>query len=477
MKYPSTALLAVALMIAALPAAAQAPRPASLSASQIDVLLGEASRLGWERSTVAGRQAAAFATHKDLQQVLKDLTEDARRYREAVAAHDLACKGRDWTLPSTAQCQPNKDRLDEWQRTSLLQVADYRKRNLANQGEITTLTTRLGQIDARITAIDASLRVVAPFVAARQCVQPAPTAHLECLSAFWAQIDGLIRLQLDNIAYQYSYPQSTPAQSPFTRRTQSLLVGGTGWIYGYYAPGANPALRVEQEKNLRQQLSLAGLAPERFVDRADYDMMIGVAQSHSQFVDLVGRVVFGLSEGQLPGDQFSAGAFSTANRQLYAALKGTQTARLDCHSNGAMVCLEALRNGDIAAGAVRLFGPQLTPQALARWEMLLRGGKITSLEVNLMQGDPIGPASYGFGRSPKIYAALELGRLVLARGAITILDAFTPDAAARLKTQIQEYAPAISVNVIDDPACRQQLATELFACHDMALYQQRVRRN
>src|SRR5205085_8627885 len=104
----------------------------------------------------------------------------------------------------------------------------------------------------------------------------------------------------------------------------SLLVGGTGWIYGYYAPGAHPELREEQEKNLRRQLSLAGLPPERFVDRADYEMIIGVAESHSQFLDLLGRVVFGLSDGATVGDQFSAGAFSRENQQLYASLKGTQ---------------------------------------------------------------------------------------------------------------------------------------------------------
>ena len=350
-------------------------------------------------------------------------------------------------------------------------MADYQRQKAANDDDLSRLGSRLEAIDARVGEIDGLLRRSAPFLAARQCVDADAPVHLACLQAMWEQIDGLIRLQLDNIAYRYSYPDTTPAPAPFRRHTRSLLVGGTGWVYGYYVPTDHPELAAPQEQNLRRQLSLAGVDPDKFVDRADYDMIVAVAASQDQFVDLVNRVVFGLDAAQGPGDEFTVGEFSRANQAVYASLKGTETERLDCHSNGAMVCLAAIWNGDVAAGTVRLFGPQLTPAALARWEQLLRSGKIKSLEVDLTRGDPIGPASYEFGKSPRLYAVVELAKYVRDHGAITNLAAFAPEAADKLSGAIEEYTPAIQVRVFDDPACVQAREKDSFACHDMAGYQ------
>jgi hypothetical protein len=450
---------------------AQTGGPTPLSASQIDSVFSEFFRRTLERFENFSLHSEALTKQRDLQKEGTGLVADAARYKQAIADHDAACKDRDWKQPAYRQCPASKTRLDDWKRTSSVQVTKWAALQKANQEEVAKLQFRIDEIDRRISEMNASLGGITLFVAPKQCTQTDASLHLLCLQEIWVNTDGLIRLQLDNLAYRYSYPDTTPARSPFVRRTESLLVGGTGWVYGYYVPSSQPMLKDEQEKNLQRQLSLAGVAPEKFVDRADYDMIISVAKSQNQFLDLVDRVVLGFGNNELAGDQFSLGGYSAANQQVYASLKGTQTRKLDCHSNGAMVCLNALWNGDVGADTVRLFGPQITPAALARWESLLKGGKIKRLEINLIKGDPIAPASYGFGSSPAIYATIELARLAAARGSVVKLDAFAPDAGKKLQTEIQNYAPAIAVNVIDNPTCREQIPDDNFACHDMALYQ------
>ena len=442
-----------------------------LSASQIDAVFSEFSRRTLERFQVFTLQLNGLAKQMDLQEEAQLFVDDAERYKQAVAEHDAACKDRDWSKPAYQQCTGSKARLDDWKQTSRARIADWSVRQKANQAQLTSLQIHLNEIDRQFAQMNTLLSGATPFVAAKQCTETDPALHLICLEGIWSKTDGLIRLQLDNIAYQYAYPVTTPARSPFVRHTESLLVGGTGWVYGYYVPSSKPLLKGEQEKNLQRQLSLAGVSPDQFVKRADYDMIVGVAETQDQFIDLLDRVVLGLGNNKLAGDQFSLGGYSAANQKMYASLKGTQTTKLDCHSNGAMVCLNALWNGDVGADNVRLFGPQITPAALARWESLLKSGKIKSLEIDLMKGDPIGPASYGFGASPALYAAAEIARLIVTSGSVVKLDAFTPEAGERLKTEIQNYAPAIAVRLIDDPSCRQQLSSNNFACHDMALYQ------
>lgn len=286
--------------------------------------------------------------------------------------------------------------------------------------------------------------------------------------------DGLLKFQRDNIAFRKANPDAVTPPSmlsaPSVMRTaDAVLVGGTGWVYGYNVPPGQEQLAAAARGNLEQQLSLAKVSRDQFPDPADYNMVIGVASAQDAVQDLMNRVIFGGPTGG--GDQLSDGNFSADAQPLYASLRGTQTARLDCHSNGAMVCLAALSRGDVGAQDVRLFGPQLTPSAVAKWQELLDIGRIKSLEVNIMNGDPIAPASYAYGEAPMAYALTTLARAVQEGGNVLNLDAFSRDGALKLQADIQRTAASIHVNVLES-SCLSQLSSDPFACHNMALYQQ-----
>lgn len=286
--------------------------------------------------------------------------------------------------------------------------------------------------------------------------------------------DGLLKFQRDNIDFRNTHPDVAVAPPMLTgpsvvRTADAVLVGGTGWVYGYNVPPGQGQLAAGAQANLEKQLSLAGISPDQFTSVAEYNMVIGVASTQENVRDLMNRVVLGGPTGG--GDQLSDGGFSADAQPLYASLRGTQTSRLDCHSNGAMVCLAAISRGDVVAGDIRLFGPQITPSAVSKWEELLEMGKIKSLEINITVGDPIAPASYAFADAPKSYALTTIASAVKKFGDITKLEAFSPEGAEKLREQIQRAAPAIHVNVLEDAGCRQQLASDKFACHNMSLYQ------
>jgi hypothetical protein len=128
-----------------------------------------------------------------------------------------------------------------------------------------------------------------------------------------------------------------------------------------------------------------GKAPAEYLDTRDYDFLIGIASSHDNLRDLRNRVI---------RDNISAGRYSLGAQVLYGKLKGREFRTLDCHSNGAMICLAALHHGDVKARHVRLFGPQISAEALDMWDALVRAGKIGSVQVFIAERDPIPEASY-----------------------------------------------------------------------------------
>lgn len=127
-----------------------------------------------------------------------------------------------------------------------------------------------------------------------------------------------------------------------------------------------------------------------------------------------------------------------------------------------MVCLAALTNGDVQAERVRLCGPQITPAAIESWQTLIERGRIKTIEINIVRGDPIAPASYTFAE------LTDFLKMPIAPPPAQGL--FSTDA---LKALILRRAPAVRVNLFDDPGCRHSMvaARSPFACHDMALYQ------
>ena len=171
------------------------------------------------------------------------------------------------------------------------------------------------------------------------------------------------------------------------------LIGGTTWEFeAYYRDlPANlpPAERARLNEEFRQQLRRAGISAETFAAARDYDFILGLAMSDSASVDLVQRVM---------KDEVGAGEYSRQTRKDYDSLRGRHFDVLDCHSNGAMICLAALKSGDVTARKVRLLGPQLSYDAALAWRELLDqgglGNKIQQLEVVIAEGDPVPPGSF-----------------------------------------------------------------------------------
>jgi hypothetical protein len=173
------------------------------------------------------------------------------------------------------------------------------------------------------------------------------------------------------------------------------LVGGTTWTYGFQWPH----VKCDQEchdhikRDLDAQLALycssqsdtkKCLADGLPFTPEMYDLVVSMGSSHVAIEDLATRVVF---------DGATFGEFSRENKEIFASLSGRQFDTLDCHSNGAMLCLAALRSGDTTAKVVRLFGPQINPEAANRWQEYAAETN-TKIEIYLNQGDPITAISW-----------------------------------------------------------------------------------
>ena len=238
------------------------------------------------------------------------------------------------------------------------------------------------------------------------------------------------------------------------------VVQGTSWIAGLNRPKLNEKLRPEAERRLYDQLRLAGKLRKEDVENVEskrragnvneateaqtaalkrvfnpngYDFMIGVAARHETFIDLLERVA--------TGDEFTNGAFSASTQPLYASLKGRSFQLLNCHSNGAMVCLAALTGDcpDVKAVDVRLFGPQITPSSVGKWQHLLDAGRVRSVAIYINKGDPIAPASFAGG-----VAARRVGLGVGGFGVASTLLSYES-----LRASINRLAPGISVTFFD----------------------------
>lgn len=173
------------------------------------------------------------------------------------------------------------------------------------------------------------------------------------------------------------------------------LVGGTTWTYGFQWPRENcdPKCTAEIEKSLQKQLELFCSSqgdPKKCIkdglpfSKDNYDFVVSMGSAHSAVQDLATRVLW---------DGPSFGEFTRQHKEIFASLKGRDFETLDCHSNGAMLCLAALRSGDTTAKEVRLFGPQINPEAAARWKeyAATTGTRIT---IYINNGDPVAAASW-----------------------------------------------------------------------------------
>lgn len=172
------------------------------------------------------------------------------------------------------------------------------------------------------------------------------------------------------------------------------LVGGTTWTFGFRRPYVNCDQRCEDEikKNLDRQLSLfcsSQSDPACFAKGLPfrpemYDFAVSMGSSHAAIEDLATRVLF---------DGATFGEFSRQNKEIFASLTGRAFDTLDCHSNGALLCLAALRSGDTTAKEVRLFGPQMSPEAAKRWQEY-SANTGTTIKIYINHGDPVAALSW-----------------------------------------------------------------------------------
>ncbi|MBP6005055.1 MAG: hypothetical protein KA746_16620 [Pyrinomonadaceae bacterium] len=179
------------------------------------------------------------------------------------------------------------------------------------------------------------------------------------------------------------------------------LVGGTTWTYGFKHPmGDCDAACMEQmrRKVYAQHLKYCSAQsdPEACIKEGPpftpdlYTFVTSMASYNTALKDLSERVVF---------DSATYGEFSRQHQEMFRDLKGKNFETLDCHSNGAMLCLAALRSGDTKAKEVRLFGPQINAAAAKIWYEYARKNNV-KLTVFINNGDPVPAASWAISSPP-----------------------------------------------------------------------------
>lgn len=191
-------------------------------------------------------------------------------------------------------------------------------------------------------------------------------------------------------AHEKRFPPPPPPVLPKNR----ALIGGMTWEYGTYAMNVPTGLsgekarraRLESERQFKGRLKLAGIREDKDFELKEYNFILGVARSSKVWGDL-GRVLL---------DDLKRGRATPSMQREYDLLRGRTFDALDCHSNGAMICLAALSNNHITLTEpriVRLFGPQITHGALVEWQGLATTHKL-DLRIYFNDGDAVPRISY-----------------------------------------------------------------------------------
>jgi hypothetical protein len=328
------------------------------------------------------------------------------------------------------------------------------------------LAKRRDALAARLTAMEQD---AVPFRAACGSVDKGSAAAERCRIRFGELNNRRLQYVADANAFNNDvrgkvahYEKFPEVSSPYQFSGRGL-VGGVGWETAPYAFNAPDSLTPERraeaernfERNFERMLKLTGLERGNVIDPSRYNFIIGLAVSSEPLNDVARRALW---------DNLKAGRATPALQQQYELLRGRSFEPLDCHSNGAMICLGALANNDIAAKRVRLFGPQVTPGALEEWQSLLKAGKVGSVEIFIAEGDPIPPVTYG--------ARYLIPTTRSTDTALKLTAAFMASAGL-LKREFENDAPRIKVTTI--PCQRGALEKLKLECHEMTHYQNSVR--
>ena len=240
--------------------------------------------------------------------------------------------------------------------------------------------------------------------------------------------------------------QAHDAPPPRTYRPSgSALICGTTWITGYNTQSADPKLVAKERAMMAQQMKLANNPYADGVDFKRYNFVLGIASSTDAITDLSTRVIF---------DELSNGKFSAEEQKAYDSLKDRQFDELACHSNGAMICLAALKNKDVIADHVVLYGPQVTIESLRMWDEMVRSGRVKSVQIYINRSDPVPPIS------------LLAGGGLIDAAALSTLALFKPPTITRI---INETSPRLTVRTF---SCGDGMPT--LDCHAMTAYKARV---
>lgn len=321
--------------------------------------------------------------------------------------------------------------------------------------DVSVLTMRVRQAHPEYIAQGAELRAaVAAFNAKatkfnNDCgsIDPDDKATLQSCHARLLQLQGEKAGLVARVGPFNSNVKDALENAPY-RPSGNGMVGGTGWIVGYNVPKPTPELIAKSRAMLAEQERLAGHSYSDAIDFDRYNFVIAIAAETDFLDDLLDRV------GTY--DEATEGQYSIDNMPGYAALSGRSFQELACHSNGAMICLAALRSKDVKADSVVLYGPQITQKSLEQWDALVRSGQVKSVTLVINSGDLVPPLSLGFedylrsrmdGRSETYEnkALLRTGDLTAA---------------------VNETAPRLLVHVHD---CAFS-ASDPLHCHGMATY-------
>lgn len=306
----------------------------------------------------------------------------------------------------------------------------------ALEAERAALVGQRDQLAGLIAAHDAQCgRVRSDAAAAVASCQASQANLIARLNAYDAALDD----------YEKGLRKAPRVPRRVFRQSGNGLIAGTSWQLGYYSPiGASPEVRARARELVRDQARRAGIPYEEKIDFDRYDFVIGLAKEADQWRDLTRRVMF---------EQLLNGRATAKYQEPYNSLRDRQFGQLDCHSNGAMICLAALTNRDVRADDVILFGPQITTDSLELWNQLLAERRIRSLKIIMAQNDPIPPASLLFApgslKSPAL-AALSAPLLFRVDTLAFAVGVISP--GARVETF----------------PCSGAMAT--FECHDLGRY-------
>jgi len=326
-------------------------------------------------------------------------------------------------------------------------------KDAARLREATTLRASYESLRQRTRTIEEALAAIPAFApVSRSCAaETGIQAKSLCLRGRWA----------DTSEHDRRFPEPPlPDGLPKNR----ALVGGQTWVFGEYAMNVPQGLtgeaarlaRLESEKQFFGRLELAGIPKDHFIAPESYNFIIGVAYSTGVIADLP-RVF---------ADNLSRGRATAVLQKQYDLLRGRTFDALDCHSNGAMLCLAGLENNEIKLvepRVVRLMGPQITPAALAEWQRLAQSQNF-DLKIYINDGDPVPRVSY-LASYLLPNAAPSVGQRVGAIPNVLKEAVF----GTGLQAQIEKEVPAAKVYRLG--CTGGDTFRYSFSCHDLRSYQ------